>query len=69
MGIDIIALFVAIPVAVMVGAIYTHLAFDSVYWALLPAFCLSFLMFIAYEANARRKRTSTRTLATAAPRW
>lgn len=42
--------------AIMVGAIYTHLAFDTVWWALLPTFCLSFLMFIAYEARARHKR-------------
>lgn len=34
---------------IMCGAIYTHLAFDSVAWALLPAFCLSFLVYIGYE--------------------
>ena len=34
---------------IMCGAIYTHLAFDSVVWALLPAFCLSFLVYIGYE--------------------
>jgi uncharacterized membrane protein YphA (DoxX/SURF4 family) len=39
---------------IMVGAIYTHLAFDSVLWALLPAFCLSFLAFIAYESFGHR---------------
>lgn len=33
----------------MSGAIYTHLAFDSPIWALLPAFCLAFLFFVAYE--------------------
>lgn len=33
----------------MAGAVYTHLAFDTAAWALLPAFCLSFLFFIAYE--------------------
>lgn len=34
---------------VMAGAVYTHLAFDSFAWALLPLFCLSFLFYIAYE--------------------
>ena len=34
---------------IMCGAIYTHLAFDSVAWAMLPAFCLSFLVYIGYE--------------------
>lgn len=38
---------------IMVGAIYTHFAFDSAVWALLPAFCLSFLAFIAYEDTKR----------------
>jgi uncharacterized membrane protein YphA (DoxX/SURF4 family) len=45
---------------IMVGAIYTHVAFDTLWWALLPAFCLSFLMFIAYEAHARSKRDAAR---------
>lgn len=45
--------------AVMVGAIYTHLAFDTVVWALLPAFCLSFLLFIAYEAYERRAESKS----------
>lgn len=36
---------------VMVGAIYTHIAsaIDPWYYALIPAFCLSFLAFVAYE--------------------
>lgn len=34
---------------IMSGAVYTHLAFDTAYWALLPAFCLSFLVYIGYE--------------------
>lgn len=54
------ALYAAVYLSViMVGAIYTHLAFDTVWWALLPLFCLSFLVFIAYEANARRKSAPT----------
>lgn len=43
---------------VMVGAIYTHLAFDGSMMALLPAFCLSFLSFIAYESYAKRAGSS-----------
>jgi uncharacterized membrane protein YphA (DoxX/SURF4 family) len=46
---------------IMVGAIYTHLAFDTVVWALLPTFCLSFLVFIAYEAHARSKSEASST--------
>lgn len=38
---------------IMVGAIYTHIAFDSVILALLPSFCLSFLAFVAYEDMKR----------------
>lgn len=34
---------------IMSGAIYTHLTFDTAVWALLPTFCLSFLVYIAYE--------------------
>ena len=45
---------------IMVGAIYTHLAFDPVIWVLLPAFCLSFLGFIAYEDWQRRKSSDGR---------
>jgi len=42
---------------VMAGAVYTHLAFDSFVWALLPLFCLSFLFYIAYEDwQSRRGR-------------
>lgn len=40
---------------VMAGAVYTHLAFDSVAWALLPLFCLSFLFYIVYEDWQTRK--------------
>lgn len=40
---------------IMVGAIYTHVAFDTVSMALLPAFCLSFLSFVGYEAYARTR--------------
>ena len=39
---------------IMAGAIYTHLAFDPIAWIVLPAFCLSFLTFIAYEDWQRR---------------
>jgi uncharacterized membrane protein YphA (DoxX/SURF4 family) len=39
---------------IMTGAIYTHLAFDTWIWALLPAGCLAFLAFIAYEDWDRR---------------
>ncbi len=39
---------------IMTGAIYTHLAFDTWVWALLPAGCLAFLLFIAYEDWDRR---------------
>ena len=39
---------------IMTGAIYTHLAFDTWIWALLPAGCLAFLLFIAYEDWDRR---------------
>ena len=46
---------------IMVGAIYTHLAFDTVVWALLPTFCLSFLVFIAYEAHERSKSEAPST--------
>lgn len=41
---------------IMVGAIYTHLAFDPLAWVLLPAFCLSFLFFIGYEDWQRRRQ-------------
>lgn len=43
---------------IMVGAIYTHLAFDTALMALLPAFCLAFLSFIAYESFGRRAGSS-----------
>lgn len=38
---------------IMGGAIYTHLAFDPAWYALLPAFCLSGLAFVAYESWER----------------
>lgn len=38
---------------IMIGAIYTHLAFDAAYIALVPATCLGLLVFIAYESYAR----------------
>jgi uncharacterized membrane protein YphA (DoxX/SURF4 family) len=38
---------------IMSGAIYTHLAFDAAYIAIVPAICLALLAFIAYESAAR----------------
>lgn len=38
---------------IMSGAIYTHLAFDTAIWAMLPLFCLSFLFYIGYEDRVR----------------
>jgi len=42
---------------IMVGAIYTHLAFDPNYVALLPSTCLALLVFIAYESYDRGELT------------
>jgi uncharacterized membrane protein YphA (DoxX/SURF4 family) len=38
---------------IMIGAAYTHLAFDPAWYALLPIFCLSGLAFVGYESWAR----------------
>ncbi len=44
-------------IIVMIGAIYTHIAstLDPWYYAGIPAFCLSFLAFVAYEDWYERK--------------
>lgn len=48
---------------IMVGAVYTHLAFDPFVWTLLPIVCLSFLAFIGYEDWERRAASVDRGLA------
>ena len=43
---------------IMGGAIYTHLAFDPLAYALIPIFCLAFLSFIIFEDWQRQPGTS-----------